>query len=484
MEQLKQHHPNERPYATMLDWAGTKKYRLNTQIPAVRVACLDHPLLPPSLEDSMSRMSFPKLNQFQSYQHGGRPSVEIDVADVVRNRLSDRNLLETNTSSIVLSDDAPSPIVVPLDLNAGDAASIGLLILEKRLDENGDTAQLAVVTCTADARWAEGYTVIESTLSTSTAQLGQPLGYDFYHGRSRNVINTELEPDKIDIGLDEFTPQSSDLWRPIRIDTSWYDLLSPNVADSVLLAGAASGSETVLRSLAERLVKLSPIPADDGVLPPFHLASQLTSLEVILTMFLADGISRNSLQHNVDTWRLFPAWEYDRWAEASDAVAFRMVRIGHPVELFRIPEAVSGRNATRMMVQAEFFGYVMAIGNWFDGLSVGVLLLHVVVASAHVVWRLMDARTTEGWDSVPQLVALAQQSAPADSPVLDNSSGGIRTLSTMKSIVMLEAHPKNSPQTHLVPVGGKEELQLRVRNQWQHRDPVTTPIVKETYGAR
>lgn len=140
------------------------------------------------------------------------------------------------------------------------------------------------------------------------------------------------------------------------------------------------------------------------------------------------------------------------------------------------------------MVRAKFRGYVMALTNWFDYLSMAVLLSHAFIAIIKTIWSVIHRPlATEAWDTVPELIALSQQSAPTEPPTLDNVSAGIRSLKTMGRVATVESCRAGEDAGDGATTGhcggtGAEELQLRVRVSWQTRSPHTVPAERKEYG--
>ncbi|KAL4812270.1 hypothetical protein BDW67DRAFT_188855 [Aspergillus spinulosporus] len=77
----------------------------------------------------------------------------------------------------------------------------------------------------------------------------------------------------------------------------------------------------------------------------------------------------------------------------------------------------------------------MTLQNWFDYIAIILLLTHVFLAFAHTNWSLWRGETSEAWDTIPELVALSQQSPPAPALLLDNTYAGARSMRTMGHIV-------------------------------------------------
>ncbi|KAJ0161447.1 hypothetical protein CTA2_6194 [Colletotrichum tanaceti] len=264
-------------------------------------------------------------------------------------------------------------------------------------------------------------------------------------------------------------------------------MLSPRVTDDSVSGGVADDSNTegpgidnfFTPSLLERMVALAHIPSINAT-NSGTIHSQLAYLEVLVSTFFADGISRAGMPRHLDTWRFFPAWEYGRWNNSSESVYRTMIRNGDPVETFPQPAALQGVNGTRMVVKAVFTACAMKIQGWFDWASAVVLLLHAVVAVAYTLWYLWEGQVGEGWDTIPELLALSQQSPPADGEILSNTCAGVRTMRTMEAVAVVENH---SDSFNGLVNFGKEELCLRFRHPRDTKVSGTALMEGNKYGA-
>lgn len=68
-------------------------------------------------------------------------------------------------------------------------------------------------------------------------------------------------------------------------------------------------------------------------------------------------------------------------------------------------------------------------GSLAEYLAIAVLLFHIVIASFHTVWMTFIRETSHGWDSMLEILVLAQNSQPSVS-ILKNISVGIDRLKT------------------------------------------------------
>ncbi|WQF87211.1 hypothetical protein CDEST_12225 [Colletotrichum destructivum] len=458
--------PGVTPYPANWVLAQTWKWYLKTQVPVVRVACIEHDPLRLVDEIMLENIRFPKLDTYSLYGEKKKPaaSVTIDVREAVMTYFITNGLTTANTSIAHLEPQVPNSLVIPIESRARSASSLALFVLRNSTSFDGSSRELAASTCTVDARWAKGHSVIESK---GGGLVDQVLSYDFYGSQSRSIVDTELASDEIPFSWGEYHPKRTEPYKAVQIRRSWYELLSPRVTDASIPGGAADNSNT-------------EGPGTDSFFTPSLLERMLAYLEVIFSTFFADGISRAAMPRHIDTWLFFPAWEYGYWNDSSESVYRTMIRSGNPVETFPQPAALQGGNGTRMVVKAVFTAYAMKIQGWFDWTSAVVLLLHALVAIAYTLWCLWEGQVGEGWDTIPELLALSQQSAPADGGILSNTCAGVPTIRTMEAVAMVENHPNSF--NGLVNFG-KEELCLGFRHLWDTKVPGTALMEDNEYGA-
>jgi hypothetical protein len=89
-----------------------------------------------------------------------------------------------------------------------------------------------------------------------------------------------------------------------------------------------------------------------------------------------------------------------------------------------------------------------------DYLSISVLLGHILLALGHTIWLLYRRQSSGCWDTITELVTLAQNSRPAHK-VLKNTSTGIKYLGTFAKVgkirVVREDNLENEHTTSPVP---------------------------------
>jgi hypothetical protein len=69
-------------------------------------------------------------------------------------------------------------------------------------------------------------------------------------------------------------------------------------------------------------------------------------------------------------------------------------------------------------------------------LAMSILLIHMLMATAHMVYIIVQRHTSGSWSTVGELIALSQNSRPAFS-VLPNTGGGIQCLKTYTKVAKI-----------------------------------------------
>ncbi|KAL4756131.1 uncharacterized protein BDW70DRAFT_164793 [Aspergillus foveolatus] len=426
---LKDFNPNEPPYQLSLDLAENKKFELKDQVPAVRVACLEHQ--PLSLEDGPLRLAFPKLDQFAPYRGGGESEIVSDVTNGVRDYLSAGDLAATSGRGVTLVSHAPSLLTIPLDITAGDASSLGLLLLKQI---NGEGKNIAPLTCTVDARWANATSVIE-------AGPNGILGHGFLNDRSRNV--TQL------------------CGRTFRFNL-WFDLLSPRVSDPSLLH--TTGANPIdyypeytqsYPALLDRILGIYPFPGNTSK----NTACRESAPTANATPGVCYQHGKTEIgEHNIGRTSADLGSKWQTCQNLFETTGLRRPKL-------------DGDDDAGMV-----FGYAMTPQNWFDYVAIILLLTHVFLAFAHTIWSLWRGETSEAWDTIPELVALSQQSPPAPAPLLDNTCAGARSMRTMGHVVRVE--PSSKPPDEAV----MDTLHLTFRKSLEKRMQDSIPKVEAEYS--
>ncbi|KAK5947754.1 hypothetical protein OHC33_011217 [Knufia fluminis] len=167
-------------------------------------------------------------------------------------------------------------------------------------------------------------------------------------------------------------------------------------------------------------------------------------LEAIISSVLADGLSRSG-SHRVFT---MPENESD------NAIAMYQPRHDFNQQILRGRSALevpagdaSTYTVLRSSMQLSGYAFRASLPKY---LATTVLLAHAVLASFHMLWLIIRRRVSRSWDSIAELLALAQNSHPPDK-ALQNTGGGISHLRTYATIanIRIRSRPENSDRGHV-----------------------------------
>ncbi|KAI0396172.1 hypothetical protein F5Y17DRAFT_139155 [Xylariaceae sp. FL0594] len=461
---LRDHHRWDPPYPGYLDLSDQQTHSVHALLPLVRTACLKNQAIditaetleqpiPLAVPARVDIWNVPR-NRSTNTMGSAVPYVweSVDAAGTIRQYFQDKGyLVAQQDGNMMLSDTTPSVVALPLDY---DSLWLGLVIL---MNKPG-TATFDAFTCTMGGFWRPGQSIIEATARSNRGYHG------IFKDRVRNVVTTDLKA--IDGGI-------IDDWRPIHMDPSWYDLVSPTMADSDGFSSLSPGraASATRRSLMERLLEVVLYPLYDS---PIDGLPAIRSLEYAISAYLVDGLSRSggSMQNNIRG-----VVGSDTFNPSDDNMARTLVFKGSPSLKGAAgkPELLKDHDATEMLMKTVFTGYLLATLGSFDYFAVAVLLLHAAMALTYTVlvfwWH---PEIMEAMDTIPEMVAMAQNSPPPEYDGLQNSCAGIRSMKTLGRVAIIETSQA------LDGSDGKEELILRFQDT--ARDGRYIPEVGQKYG--
>ncbi|KAI6752362.1 hypothetical protein HG530_013731 [Fusarium avenaceum] len=472
--------PDRRPFPGRLVWANPMRYEVDTKVPAARVFCELQGIL--DIKGTKLNVNFPNIKGIDDFWtdrtppvirevHGAEVLDEVEVLGDVQRALAARGILNDTESRLDNSifNQRRDALIVPIDLWNSTRNSLGLVILLKDVyNRTNSSPEISppsnAIACSIDARWAIGKTVMEMTMNT-------PLDHEFVYGRVLNLVETELEL-RLLLGNIRVIPPANASMVPIQLTPDWYDMLSPTLPDKApdeIPWLPINGSK---RTTLETLFTTK-----------FHPNfSRQTEFETFIATVFVDGLSRSGLIPNFGSSRFLGPVPWGGFEPEHENLARKLLRQGDPLEALPEPEMLKSGNRTRLEMKAIYTGYVMTVDGWFDWLSVIGLLLHAVIAIVHTFLILVMRKTGGAWDSLIELIALTQRSAPPPQSLLANTSAGVRSFKTVRLMAWVEA-PEAGQTTALederVPQG---ELQMRFRDYLERRDEGLKPIVNKAYG--
>lgn len=468
---LERRHPKLRPFPLQLTWAESVRMEVHTRAPAVRVNCNE---TTDSFADPFGRLiiRFPRLEEGLSTSWRRKPpeglegdsepgvdhyfkADEFDLTDYVRPYLRKRGLI--SNASLPLDEaglfaGARRVVIIPKDIWNNTASSLGLLVLLDNADPD-KVANFRALACSVDARWAKAKSVMK-LLPEKQPQ------HDYAGGGSPVASTVELPGGENGpfggIGLIPVDLPQDGTWSTIRLHESWYNAFSPLVPDDILptrdlLAGP---NPRVGQTSLEKLLDLVYVGGNFGYHSP-----ERTKFANVLATILADGVARTGLHLNRNTSQITresifgdgPLFDF------SEHQARTLVRQGKARKTFSKPSAFNGYDTTMIEMTATYTGYNMfAAGKWSSWVSIALLGVHAVIVLIHTTRVFKMKGSGEAWDTIAELVVLAQNSTPPETGILANTSSGVQSLQTFGLVTWVE----NSQQR---PEGeNKGEGQLRL----------------------
>lgn len=444
-------HPLYGVDALHLVWAQSARFQVATKVPVVWVQCS-----PQGRLDTWWRNASAKLSPATQFDPTGAANTDSDIVDVlkqVQRHLFERGITKTMASPLDngIFDGSRRSIVVPIETGR----PLGLLVLLATAGESllaPDSTPSNVLACSIDPRWRKARTVFTLNPGIQTA-------HESIEGKVANLVTTELDADD---DPDE-----------IKIHPSWFNRVAPVMSDELVAATSdpimspAQANQTTL----EKLVDITYFS---------HLTNQ-GAFQIVISTVVADGLSRSGLIPNINGSR-FLSWSYGERGVSSDEIAKKLVKKGDPEEAFGKPSILQNGNSTRMIMRATYTGYVMTASGWFEYFSIVILLVHAAIALAHTIWVVFFRKETSGaWDTILELISLAQMSQPPGS-IMANASAGIRSWKTVKLVAWVETRRDGNSFAGQNDDQGRE-LQLRVDENLTGRDGRLKPVVGNSYGS-
>jgi len=226
----------------------------------------------------------------------------------------------------------------------------------------------------------------------------------------------------------------------IALGAAWLKLLTPPAPPMPGTTGNWSASTIEVILAAAGVSDTNRTTGSTGQAEAWAQEDQITQggkkrlLETIIASVLADGLSRSG-SHRV----------FNDPEDMSDPT-ISMYRPRHDFDqrILRGRDALAlpdGDQATYTILRATMLISGYAFRASLPGyLAVTVLLVHATLASVHVLWLLLRNRVSRSWDSIAELIALAQNSQPAEK-VLQNTGAGIGLFHTFATMARIRVRP-------------------------------------------
>lgn len=411
-------------------------FKTKSELPFVRARCFRYPEDIDTDEEqfgiefhtltplgSLPGPTYPTISRLMHRDSGDGTQILKKIADV-----------GDPTANMTLVVPLARPL--PVSLTPGVLApGLALALVRPSLRDNGTlTGNWSVSGCAIAGYWASESIVSELYPSNPT--------YSFEEGFGVTISEAEISAQSF--SKNHFVPPNNGKWRQIDIDPTWLDLAAPQLEKSETDARyKLPKNATTLEVLLNAMWQKGSISRD----------SMLIQTELAIASLLVDSISRAS-SHRTSNYSAFlePAlsmpssWKFKNF-----------VRVGDPSTPIPKPSSTTPTTELSMRVFSE--GYAMAITGWFDYVSVIVLLSHAAIALGFSVWLIFfHGVSSDSWETIPEMVALAQNSPPPEDEALANTCAGIRKWSTPAVMVSVELSKSQG-------TSAKEQLSLTFRGR-------------------
>ena len=325
---------------------------------------------------------------------------------------------------------------------------------------NYDNQSRLVVGCSLSAHWA--YTQLRSD------------SYSFWQGwYPKSVDFGDLYPTK-GSSLNNGSLSTQDA---IVVDESWLKALTPATPPSG--PGYFDWKPTTIESIlsatriTEDIENSGLISIDEWQAGNDNRPGLLAS---VMASIFADGLSRAGVEQMYKTqgspsqWTLSP---YLKKANFDKSILQDARSLDYPSDddMFSVNFGISGLNYSVSLAQK---------------LAMAVLFLHIALAAFHCVISVLHGKSSACWDSVTEIMVIAQNSKPAFKS-LENTAAGIQYSATFskKVVVRPTQLPDDQEADHLQfqlieeqAVAEDEAVELETRNV-QPTDSADSSIIEE-----
>lgn len=250
-----------------------------------------------------------------------------------------------------------------------------------------------LLTCAVDARWVN--VTVQSTRNVMKVVSGQPLDWP---------------------GDGACIPSQPS----INVTTEWAQYLNPYNQQT---------NKSIFHTLVDSVgVQLSEWEEDSGFVQGV--------VETILTTMVTNGLARTGSSATIQgQLKYCPGDDCDDscglWC--LDIMPKASQEFGYGGDIYNLTGISDLSKLSKFTVQVEVNGYAYNMRGSTMILSCVVLLCYCILAGIHSVFALIKRTSSNAWDSVSEVTALAMQSQPTE--VLKNTCAGISTTKIFSSLV-------------------------------------------------
>ncbi|CAD6590448.1 MAG: hypothetical protein ASARMPREDX12_004370 [Alectoria sarmentosa] len=285
-----------------------------------------------------------------------------------------------------------------------ESVTTGLVILGP-LASTSATERFGVV-CSIDGRWNKAMHVLTGKGNTVVSLANQA---------SISVVQSGKRSDRVI--PNNALPINDGSWRHIAAEQAWLEALTPLVPQYLNEAKTALKESTMTTALANLFIAANILLRTDN-LTSSEERYWIQNIETVTSTAMADAISRVGLGQQYDTHQYYTSFGTE------------CTGIGGASPRKWCPGPPPYNQSSLLAFHGFLTGYAYKASRVTDYLSIVVLLLHMVAALAHTLYLLFTRLSSASWDTVEELIVLAQVST-TDTKDLRNTSAGIKRFSTM-----------------------------------------------------
>ncbi|KAL8968100.1 MAG: hypothetical protein Q9183_002625 [Haloplaca sp. 2 TL-2023] len=291
-----------------------------------------------------------------------------------------------------------------------------------------DNQSRLAVGCNVQAQWVPSQVLTDA--------------YSFWQGwYPKNISFGEAIPSIGHAAIDESTAYSKR--NAIAVDKDWLSMLTPPIGKGQ--PGYQDWAPTTIEGILGSVPLMDGLQAGDGrsLVDAWNEGpeSRRKLLTSIIGSVFSDGLARVDIENVFDQ-----AGSPSAWAPL-DPVSPSTSHRPSKGPFRRATADTNNMNEIRVDFSISGFSYRLTL---VQKLAMVVLLVHILIATAHITWLLWKHESSSCWDSIIELLVLAQNSQPAFS-ALGNTAAGIKDSRNFATRVVIRAtkSPGGTEADHL-----------------------------------
>lgn len=222
-------------------------------------------------------------------------------------------------------------------------------------------------------------------------------------------------------------------WQKIVIGEQWLSMLAPSVDRSNNVS--TTTLDMILESSGITKNLINEHDSQEAVWNSMTGNARVRSvtLEAILSVVIADGLSREGSETLFEAkleqdWREWKLRDVDHDTD----FAFSLFNNNDPYLKPQITPVISVQGSITVI------GLAYKANETSDFLATGVLCAHLLLAFLHIAYLLWLQESSGSWDSLTELIALAHNSKPSKTALL-NTGAGIKELGIFRKMAVIRA---------------------------------------------